>query len=129
VLRSAIRWIRAIAGRTRLEREMAEELRFHLESRPPISCVRASPPTMPFAVRGWSSAESKDGRKPAERLAVFSVVNGGPVLANVVYQAAPRDPQVLIMAALTLGLMAIVACWSPVRRAFRIDPAAALRSE
>jgi predicted permease len=53
----------------------------------------------------------------------------GQVLANVVYGATPRDPQVLAAVLGTLVLLCILSSWVPTHRALRIDPMAALRYE
>jgi predicted lysophospholipase L1 biosynthesis ABC-type transport system permease subunit len=51
------------------------------------------------------------------------------VAAGYVYGVAPLDPLTLIGASLLLGLVSILACSLPARRAARIDPMAALRYE
>lgn len=51
------------------------------------------------------------------------------VLAQIVYQATPRDPLVLAGAVLTMIALGLVALWIPARRALRIHPAALLREE
>ena len=51
------------------------------------------------------------------------------VLANVVYQATPRDPLVLAGAVLTMMLLGLIATWIPARRALKVDPLVLLRVE
>jgi ABC-type antimicrobial peptide transport system permease subunit len=51
------------------------------------------------------------------------------VLANIVYQATPRDPVVLGGVALAMVLLGGVAAFVPARRALSLDPARLLREE
>ena len=53
----------------------------------------------------------------------------GPLLAHLLYGVSPRDPVALLTGPLVLGLVAVLAIWLPARRAMRLDPVAALRSE
>jgi ABC-type antimicrobial peptide transport system permease subunit len=53
----------------------------------------------------------------------------GKVLASVLYGVSPRDPLVLAGAAGVLLAAAALASWLPARRAARVDPVMALRSE
>jgi putative ABC transport system permease protein len=53
----------------------------------------------------------------------------GRVLASSLFQVAPRDPQIFTFAVVTLLIVATAACFIPARRASRIDPMNALRSE
>jgi predicted permease len=53
----------------------------------------------------------------------------GPVMANVVYLASPRDPAVIAGVALLMLAVGVGSCWVPLRRSLRIDPLQAIRSE
>jgi ABC-type antimicrobial peptide transport system permease subunit len=51
------------------------------------------------------------------------------LLAQIVYQATPRDPLVLCGVLLTMALLGLVATWIPARRVLAVDPAQLLRDE
>lgn len=53
----------------------------------------------------------------------------GRVLAKMLYQVSPSDPVALIAASLMLGAAALLACFLPARRAMRVTPMTALRTE
>jgi putative ABC transport system permease protein len=53
----------------------------------------------------------------------------GPLLAHLLYGVSPRDPFALLAGPLVLGLVAVLAIWLPARRAMRLNPVAALRTE
>jgi putative ABC transport system permease protein len=50
-------------------------------------------------------------------------------LSSVLYNVAPLDPAALIIALVTLSLVALIACFLPARRASLVDPIEALRME
>jgi putative ABC transport system permease protein len=50
-------------------------------------------------------------------------------LGSVLYEVSPSDPVALAGAAAVLALVALAAHWLPARRAARLDPMAALKSE
>jgi putative ABC transport system permease protein len=51
------------------------------------------------------------------------------VMQGLLYGVSPLDPWTFILAVLLLGLSALAACWIPARRAAKVDPMVALRSE
>jgi hypothetical protein len=51
------------------------------------------------------------------------------VLASIVYQASSRDPLVLAVVVLAMGLLGLLAIWIPAQRAISVDPAILLREE
>ena len=53
----------------------------------------------------------------------------GQLLATMLYQVSPADPFALGSAAALLTVVALFACWLPARRATRINPITALRTE
>ncbi|MBI2515295.1 MAG: ABC transporter permease [Opitutae bacterium] len=53
----------------------------------------------------------------------------GQVLASLLYKVSPLDPLTFGLAPVLLSLVALLACWLPARRATRVNPLTALRSE
>ncbi len=53
----------------------------------------------------------------------------GRVLAQMLYQVSPMDPIALGVSSLLLGAAALLACYLPARRAMRVSPMTALRTE
>ncbi|HEV8184429.1 MAG TPA: FtsX-like permease family protein, partial [Chthoniobacterales bacterium] len=53
----------------------------------------------------------------------------GRVLAQMLYQVSPADPIALVVASALLGAAALLACFIPARRATRVSPMTALRTE
>jgi predicted permease len=51
------------------------------------------------------------------------------LLAQIVYEATPRDPLVLGGTMLTMALLGLVATWIPARHSWSIDPAQLLREQ
>jgi ABC-type antimicrobial peptide transport system permease subunit len=51
------------------------------------------------------------------------------LLAQIVYQATPRDPLVLAAVMATMTLLGLFAIWIPAQRALRVQPAGLLRED
>lgn len=66
-------------------------------------------------------------------IGAFAGIAGGlvsaKVLAHIVEQATPGDPEVLVSVAATMIAAALASCWPPARKAISIDPVKSLRSE
>jgi putative ABC transport system permease protein len=72
------------------------------------------------------------GLRPVVIGAVIGLVSAlalGRALASFLFHVTPRDPQIFTLAVVTLLAVAIAACFIPARKASRIDPMNALRSE
>ena len=53
----------------------------------------------------------------------------GRAVSSMLYQVSPVDPVALTLAPCVLVATALLACWLPARRAAKVDPMTALRSE
>jgi ABC-type antimicrobial peptide transport system permease subunit len=52
-----------------------------------------------------------------------------PLLGEIVYQATPRDPLILVGVVITMALLGLLATWIPAERALDVHPARLLREE
>jgi ABC-type antimicrobial peptide transport system permease subunit len=51
------------------------------------------------------------------------------LLTMLLYEVTPTDPATIAIVAIVLGLVSLLACYVPARRAMRVDAVTALRSE
>jgi ABC-type antimicrobial peptide transport system permease subunit len=49
------------------------------------------------------------------------------LIAALLFEVRPTDPVTLVAVALTIGSVAVLACWFPAWRASRLDPSVVLR--
>ena len=54
---------------------------------------------------------------------------GGRLIESLLYGVSPRDPGVLAGTTVVLLCVVLLACWLPARRAARLSPLEALRTE
>ena len=54
---------------------------------------------------------------------------GSRLIQSLLYGVGPRDPVIFVMTTLALLAIAMLACWLPARRAARLSPLNALRTD
>ena len=62
-------------------------------------------------------------------IGILIALAAGRVLSQMLYQVSPSDPFALIGSAVLLSAAALLACFLPARRAMRVSPMTALRTE
>jgi putative ABC transport system permease protein len=60
---------------------------------------------------------------------LVAALAGGRVIETLLYNVSPRDPIVIGVVTLLLTGIALIACWLPARRAARLSPLEALRTD
>jgi putative ABC transport system permease protein len=60
---------------------------------------------------------------------LVAALAGSQLVASILYGVNPRDPAVFAAMSVLLLLVALLACWIPARRAARLSPTIALRTE
>jgi ABC-type antimicrobial peptide transport system permease subunit len=56
-------------------------------------------------------------------------IGSGQLIRSVAFGVVPSNPTILITVALIVGIITYAACYAPVRRALRFDPATVLRHD
>ena len=69
------------------------------------------------------------GSRAIGMLGLAAALAGGRLIETLLYNVSPRDPLVIGTVTLLLTLIALVACWLPARRAARLSPLEALRTD
>jgi ABC-type antimicrobial peptide transport system permease subunit len=62
-------------------------------------------------------------------LGVAAVIGAGHLLQSLLFGIGAHDLTTLVGVTLILSLVTLIACWIPARRATRVNPVIALRSE
>ncbi|MEP6809495.1 MAG: ABC transporter permease [Chthoniobacterales bacterium] len=62
-------------------------------------------------------------------IGLFLAIGTGKIISSILFQVSPLDPFAFTLAPALLALAALLATWLPARRATRINPMEALRSE
>jgi hypothetical protein len=62
-------------------------------------------------------------------IGIAGALAASKILTTLLYQVKPGDPSIVIATTALLGVVALVACYLPARRAARLDPTNALRHD
>jgi putative ABC transport system permease protein len=62
-------------------------------------------------------------------IGIVGTVGLSRLMASLLLEVKPTDPAIFAAVAILLALVALAACYIPVRRAMRTDPMVALRNE
>jgi putative ABC transport system permease protein len=62
-------------------------------------------------------------------LGIAGSLAAGDVMASLLHEVRPRDPEIFVATAALLGAVALLACYIPARRAAKLEPLRALRYE
>jgi putative ABC transport system permease protein len=62
-------------------------------------------------------------------LGVAGATAGSGVLRSLLFGLSPLDPVAYGLVGMLLGVIAVLACYVPARKATRVDPVTALRSD
>jgi predicted permease len=60
---------------------------------------------------------------------LIAALAGSQLIRSLLYGVSPRDPLVFSLTAISLLVVALLACWLPARRAAKLSPLQALRTE
>ena len=91
--------------------------------------VRIALGAQPFAVARMVTIQGLALCGGGIAVGLVLVVAGGRFLRNLLFEVAPTDPLTLGATILLLGAFAMLASWIPARRAARVNPAEALRTD
>ena len=62
-------------------------------------------------------------------LGLLLALAAGRLLTQILYEVSPADPTALLASSIMLSAAALLACYLPARRATRVNPMTALRTE
>ncbi|MDB6147168.1 MAG: permease [Spartobacteria bacterium] len=65
----------------------------------------------------------------AVMIGLLLALGAGRILSRILYDVSPTDPFALFFSSMMLGAAALLACFLPARRAMRVNPITALRTE